>query len=227
MDWKDEETDEEFEAFLRQFRPTRPRPLPTHRRTVIGLAAAAILLLGVAIPMSVSRKGPASPMNPVNPVNPVNAVRPSNSVSAPSAVLDDRPRMKASTAVPGVAAVPSPSTPRSDELRTGDDLQAVGPLVPQAGVFRVGGNVKAPRKIVDVKPIYPDEARAADVQGVVVLQITISEEGSVIDWSVIRSIPLLDQAAIDAVSQWQFEPTLQNGEPVRVVMNVLINFTRQ
>jgi TonB family protein len=90
---------------------------------------------------------------------------------------------------------------------------------------RVGGPIKPPRRLVNVNPIYPEEAKAAGVEGVVLLQIAIGEDGSVIDARVIRSIPELDQAAIDAVLQWRYEPTLLNGYPIEVDMNVTINFT--
>lgn len=93
--------------------------------------------------------------------------------------------------------------------------------------LRVGGAIKAPTKLVDVPPVYPEDAQTAGIHGVVLLDIVIGEEGSVIDAQVLRSIPELDQAAIDAVSQWQFEPTLLNGEAIEIEMNVMINFTLQ
>jgi protein TonB len=93
--------------------------------------------------------------------------------------------------------------------------------------LKVGGPVKPPVKVFDVKPVYPEDARAARIQGVVILGIVIGQDGSVIETQVLRSIPALDQAAIDAVSQWLYEPTLLNGEPVEIEMNVAINFTPQ
>jgi protein TonB len=93
--------------------------------------------------------------------------------------------------------------------------------------LKVGGAVRPPQKLVDVKPAYPEDARAAKIEGVVILGIVIGDDGSVIDTMVLRSIPALDQAAIDAVRQWEFEPTLLNGEPVEIEMTVTINFTLQ
>ena len=72
---------------------------------------------------------------------------------------------------------------------------------------RVGGNIKPPAKIKDVPPIYPADAQAASVQGVVIIEATIDTTGHVSRRRVLRSIPLLDQAALDAVKQWQFKPT--------------------
>ena len=90
---------------------------------------------------------------------------------------------------------------------------------------RVGGPIKAPSKRKHVNPAYPAVASAARVQGVVILEVIIGPSGSVDNACVLRSIPLLDQAAIDAVRQWEFEPTLLNGQPVPVLMTVTVNFT--
>ena len=91
--------------------------------------------------------------------------------------------------------------------------------------LKVGGAVRPPTKLVDVKPVYPADAKDAHIEGVVILGVVIGEDGSVIDAAVLRSIPELDQAAIDAVTQWQFEPTMLNGEPVEIEMTVAVNFT--
>jgi protein TonB len=80
---------------------------------------------------------------------------------------------------------------------------------------------------VDVTPIYPAIAQSARVQGVVTIEATIESDGSVKNARVLRSIPLLDQAAIDAVRQWKFTPTLLNGVPVAVIMTVTVSFTLQ
>jgi protein TonB len=89
----------------------------------------------------------------------------------------------------------------------------------------VGGNISAPRKIKDVKPVYPPIAQSARVQGIVIIEATIGVDGHVTDARVLRSIPLLDQAALDAVRQWQFTPTLLNGAPTPIVMSMTVNFT--
>jgi protein TonB len=76
-----------------------------------------------------------------------------------------------------------------------------------------------------VRPVYPPDALAAQVSGVVILEATIAKDGSVRDVRVLRSIPMLDAAAIDAVSQWKFTATELNGVPVEVLMTVTINFS--
>jgi TonB family protein len=92
---------------------------------------------------------------------------------------------------------------------------------------RVGGSIKAPTKIKDVTPVYPAMARTARVAGRGIVEAVIGADGKVVDAKVLRSIPMLDQAALDAVRQWEYRPTLLNGVPVPVVMTVTVNFTLQ
>jgi TonB family protein len=94
-----------------------------------------------------------------------------------------------------------------------------------AGAIRVGGNITAPMKIKDVKPVYPPIAQSAKVSGVVIMEVVLGADGRVLDARVIRSIPLLDQAALDAVRQWEFTPVLLNGVPTKIIMSVTVNFT--
>jgi protein TonB len=75
-----------------------------------------------------------------------------------------------------------------------------------------------------VKPIYPVIAQITHVQGIVIVEATIGPNGRVQDANVLRGHPLLDAAARDAVRQWEFTPTLLNGEPVSVVMTVTVEF---
>lgn len=89
----------------------------------------------------------------------------------------------------------------------------------------IGGDIKPPAKIADARPYYSPEAIAANVEGTVTLRIHIAPDGSVVDAAVLRSIPLLDQSAIDAVRQWKFEPTIINGAPADVSAVVMMNFT--
>jgi TonB family protein len=90
--------------------------------------------------------------------------------------------------------------------------------------IRVGGNIPPPRKIKDVKPVYPPEAQQDRVQGMVMIEATIDPSGRVSNAIVRRSIPQLDAAAIAAVRQWEFTPTVVNGTAVPVVMTVTVSF---
>jgi protein TonB len=87
--------------------------------------------------------------------------------------------------------------------------------------------MQAPRKIAHVDPVYPRVAQSAHIEGVVILEAVIDAQGRVERVGVLRSIPLLDQAAVDAVKHWSYTPTLLNGVPVPIVMTVTVNFTLQ
>ena len=99
------------------------------------------------------------------------------------------------------------------------------PPPPPAAPIRVGGDIAAPTKTRHVDPIYPPIAQSARVQGSVIIEATIGADGKIVDAKVLRSIPLLDKAALDAVHQWEFTPTLLNGVPVPVIMTVTVSFT--
>ena len=109
----------------------------------------------------------------------------------------------------GIASVPPPPPPEP------------------ARPVRVGSGIRMPVKVVDVAPMYPTIARTAHVQGVVILEAVLDAAGRVDEVHVLRSIPLLDQAAVDAVRQWRYTPTQLNGRAVPVIMTVTVNFTLQ
>jgi periplasmic protein TonB len=90
---------------------------------------------------------------------------------------------------------------------------------------RVGGKISEPKKLKNVAPVYPEVAKQARVQGTVVLEATIDPSGRVDNLRVLRGIPLLNDAALDAVRKWVYSPTLLNGSPVPVIMTVTVNFT--
>jgi protein TonB len=98
---------------------------------------------------------------------------------------------------------------------------------PPEGALRVGGGISAPKKIRDARPVYPEDARAAGVQGIVIVEAVIGKDGKVESATVLRGIPMLDQAALDAVRQWEFTPTFVNGAPVSVIVTMTVNFTLQ
>jgi TonB family protein len=93
------------------------------------------------------------------------------------------------------------------------------------GAVRIGGAILVPTKTKHVNPGYPALAQSAKVQGVVIIEALIGTNGKVTNARVLRSIPLLDQAALDAVMQWEFTPTRLNGQPVPVVMTMTVQFT--
>lgn len=118
-----------------------------------------------------------------------------------------------------------------DRLPAGVAPPSDGPsaskVPPRPGAVRVGGNIRAPQKLHSVDPVYPPEAAAARIAGVVILEVQIDQQGNVSDVGVLRSIPMLDAAAIDCVKQWKYDVTYLNGMPVAVIMTVTVNFTPQ
>ena len=102
---------------------------------------------------------------------------------------------------------------------------ALGLAFAQDSPIRLGGNVAAANRISTVAPVYPAEAKQNRIQGTVQLEIMIDKEGHVSQASVISGPAELVQSAADAVLQWVYKPTLLNGEPVRVVTTVDVNYT--
>jgi len=93
--------------------------------------------------------------------------------------------------------------------------------------IRVGGNVQAANLIHQAAPVYPPLAKAAAIQGTVRFTVIIGRDGSVQNVTLISGHPLLVEAAREAVQQWQYKPTLLNGQPVEVVTQIDVNFTLQ
>jgi TonB family protein len=92
---------------------------------------------------------------------------------------------------------------------------------------KAGGNIKEPQKLKSVDPVYPEVAKNARIQGEVILEAVTDIYGRVMDIKVLRSIPALDQAAIDAVRQWIYQPLIVDGKPRRAIFPVTVNFMLQ
>ena len=91
--------------------------------------------------------------------------------------------------------------------------------------IRVGGNVQATKLVHMVKPVYPPDVQAAGIEGTVLLRAVVSTEGTLLGLSVINTVDAaLAKAAMDAVSQWRYTPTLLNGQPVEVATTISVNF---
>ena len=215
----------------------------TQRRYTVPLSIlthAAVLAVALIVPVLASDLVP----NPAS-VLAFIAVPPASPPPEPSQVADARPAVAvrpeaAPIEAPSVVVLdPAPAPPRAYSLAQGARVpggipgSAVGsspvelaapPAVPDAPI-RPGGDVAPPEKIKDVRPVYPPLAVAAGVSGVVIIEAIITREGTVRDPKVLRSVPLLDQAALDAVRQWRYTPTRLNGVPVEVVITVTVNFT--
>jgi TonB family protein len=106
-------------------------------------------------------------------------------------------------------------------------VTAGGTRVPDAADRLPSGSsprVEPPRKVHDVRPLWPDEARRAGVQGIVIVEFTVDVDGTVADARILRGVPLLEKAALDCVRQWRYEPTLLNGRPIPFKMIAAVTF---
>jgi len=112
-----------------------------------------------------------------------------------------------------VAAPPPP--PPKVEVQKPKEIQRI----------RVGGNVQQAKLIYGPKPVYPPLAKQARIQGVVRLTAVIGTDGTIQNLQVVSGHPLLIPAALEAVKQWRYQPTLLNGEPVEVITQIDVNFT--
>jgi protein TonB len=90
---------------------------------------------------------------------------------------------------------------------------------------RVGGDILEPRKLKHVSPEYPFAALQARLEGNVVLECTIDPQGRVQEVKILRALPMLDKAAVRAVRQWVYSPTLVQGVPVPIIMTVTVRFS--
>jgi protein TonB len=115
-----------------------------------------------------------------------------------------------------------------DGIGIAESIPSVSPApTTLQGPQRLHQGIQAPRKTVDVAPGYPMLARDSHVEGVVILDLIIDEHGTVTSTRVLKSVALLDQAAIDAVRRWRFTPARLNGEAIPVVMTVTVSFRLQ
>lgn len=156
-----------------------------------------------------------------------------------------KPRVKQTVTRPNARKIPVPdATPhdpepiiREESVDVSDlDFPEVGdsvvipqgPAGPAIGPMQISGNVLAPKRVFSPDPHYPEEARHARVQGVVILQTIIDTVGNVKDVRVLKGLPSgLTEAAVEAVTKWRFEPATLEGKPVAVYYLVTVSFSVQ
>ncbi len=113
-----------------------------------------------------------------------------------------------------------------DDFFIPDGPPARGPSGRQA--VRLGGDIVPPVKLSGDTPVYTEEARQGRVQGVVILEAVIDEQGDVSEVKILKGLPLgLSETAVAAAEQWKFRPALRNGEPVPVYYNLTVKFSLQ
>jgi protein TonB len=158
----------------------------------------------------------------VRPLQPVTApTTPAVPLDAPDGIAPEPERASAFPPMQGFVDGPPVAT-------LGEALApVVAPPPPppaQTAPLRLSSGIATPVKIHDVLPEYPALARSARAQGVVIIEATIDTDGHVVAARVLRSVPLLDDAALQAVGQWQYTPAQLNGQPVSVLMTVTVRF---
>ena len=161
------------------------------------------------------------------PVRPQEAPSPATQfipVTEPVALPPDTPSLVADPPADFVAHGGT-GVPTDAFDPVGDSVVAPPPPPVRRDPVPVGGVIRPPTRVVYVQPVYPQMAIAARIEGTVILQAVIDEKGSVRELRVLRGHPLLDDAAIQAVTRWRFTPTLLNGTTVPVVMTVTVAFT--
>ena len=211
--------------------PTPRKSSPVVPLLIVGVIAVVMLMAGAAaaILLVMMHSGAFAPVPPVRDTPPVTQAPPSDTPPEPDAATPaperpaDKPVPRRASEREADAPVRSATPDRAPAPDRGRRDTPVDEPVERA--VRVGGQIKPPTRIRNVQPVYPQIAQSARVQGIVVLEATIGPDGKVAQTRVLRSIPLLDQAALDAVRKWEYEPTLLNGVAVPVIMTVTVNFT--
>ena len=198
-------------VFVAQLLAVGPLPIPHTPITFVGAMSIAV----VEPPPPPRAAARASDPGPAASSDAAPIVAPDGvSPEVPRAPIVDAPSGVVSGVIGGIPGVGLPLTPPPPP-----------PPPPPAAQqpVRLSG-IEAPRKIVNVDPVYPRIAQLAHVEGVVILEAVIDARGRVESLRVLRSLAPLDQAAIDAVRQWVYTPTLLNGVAVPIYLTVTVNF---
>jgi protein TonB len=174
---------------------------------------------------------------PPKPFRPGQLMQPSRIPDKVARIVDAPPALAApgpeTPGIPGGLAGAGELHPTLRRLLENTYLRSPAPpaepVAPAKPIERVkvGGDVKPPAPIYTPKPVYPPIARAHRISGVVRLEAVIATDGAVKNLRLIHGHPLLAPAAFEAVRQWRYTPTLLNGDPVEVVMQVDVNFVLQ
>ena len=207
---------------------------------VHAVGAAALFIIPLAADVDIPslirpahafvRTMPAPPAPTVLPPKgtSIGARRAAAPISA-AATIDNEPTVVETTGPVGPVVPGPPGVPWGVDGAlppTGATVKVDPPPVPEPPkVYRVGGVIREPRRIVDVPPVYPAIAVAARKEGVVILEAMLDETGKVAQLKVLRSEPLLDEAALEAVRRWRYTPTLLNNVPVPVLLTVTVRFS--
>jgi TonB family protein len=142
--------------------------------------------------------------------------RPTTSSRGNEGQTDQAPVLDAAAAAAGTSSLPGISGPNAASLPA--------PTVQPEGPVKIGGNVKEPKLINSVAPVYPLTARSSGIQGDVVIDTTIDKSGNVVRMHVVSGPAMLRPSALESLRRWKYEPSKLDGEPVEVQMQVTIKF---
>lgn len=206
-------------------------PLSLISHSAIVLVLVAIPILAPAVMPSVFANDGLVVIHKIMPPPPPPPIRRADATPPPPEPSTGAP-IAAPDGIHEEKPLPELTEPVSPSLIFGDvsDSEVLTPPpppppTPPPSPVRAGVLVRTPIKTHHVDPVYPSIAQAAGIQGIVIIEATIDETGNVINARVLRSVQLLDQAAINAVREWRFTPSQLNGRPVPVIMTVTVNFT--
>jgi protein TonB len=229
------------------FRPpsVRSRRSPV---VVVSIAAHALAVVGVLVATAIAPEILPTPRQALAFYEPARLIDielpPPPPSTRPIAAPPDAPTVSphAAPVVAPASIVPeswAPATERAGdgvvsgvESSLGTNIVGVPEALPPAPAVttpidpvRLHSGIKPPEKTVNVPPVYPELARAAQVEGIVILEAVIDASGAVTSARVLRGHPMLDQSALDAVQRWKFTPARLNDEVIPVVMTVTVRFT--
>ena len=196
-----------------------------------GQTSSVVVRLDVGhLAETVTVSSPSTPARPAQPAArqvPANPQTPSEYFDAAKILYEQGRSDEAVVMTRGALELLRSAMPEIPIEVNPEAVQSADRALNPSAPIRVGGSIMEPRKIRHVSPVYPPDAAAAGIVGVVVLEAVIARDGSVKDLTVLTSVPVFEEAALAAVRQWRFTPTLLNGMPVEVAMTVTINFARQ
>lgn len=217
----------------------------THKPWAVAMSAivqACILGVMILIPLIYTEALPKGLMNTflVAPAPPPPPPPPAAAVKIVRPRIVQPQRMAAPTVIPKTIAMVKDDAPDVNALgggvsgSTGDIFGSTGigssgpPPPPKAAApsrIRVGGSVQSASLLRQVPPVYPAIAKTAHVSGTVILHAIIAKDGSIQQLEYVSGPALLMKAAMDAVHEWRYKPTMLNGDPVEVDTTISVVFT--
>lgn len=241
-----------FDLYINR-RPRTPRGTPMaaslglHVTLILGIAVAALSVVAeppdvktmmtfvapVSAPPPVPPPAPMAPptTKPPTPTSPVQAVSVADPVEAPPVLVAERGFGGATASGDGGVehgAIGGVIGGIAGGIETAALTPPPAPApLPLRSPVRVGGLISAPRVLIRVRPLYPKVASRARIQGVVILEAIVDEDGVVQEIRVLRSVNYLDEPAIDALKRWRYEPLTLNGQRMPFQLTVSMTFSAE